>query len=99
MVNLSPPLGPGFHQQHGAIFPQPLLPDGRRLDAAIGGYRFALLSPWPIDAYVPVVPWSGNEAILLRPDRYVYGTASSVAEAKQLVEEVSREPRTAESHH
>jgi 3-(3-hydroxy-phenyl)propionate hydroxylase len=99
MVNLSPPLGPGFHRAHGAIFPQPLLPDGRRLDAAIGGYRFALLSPWPIDARLAVVPWSGNEAILLRPDRYVYGTASSVGEAKQLLAEVSREPRTAESHH
>jgi 3-(3-hydroxy-phenyl)propionate hydroxylase len=98
MVNLSPPLGPGFHRAHGAIFPQPLLPDGRRLDEAIGGYRFALLSPWPIDARLPVVRWSGDEAILLRPDRYVYGTARSVGEAKQLLAEVSREPRTAESH-
>jgi 3-(3-hydroxy-phenyl)propionate hydroxylase len=99
MVNLSPPLGPGFHLGRGEIFPQPLLPDGRRLDAAIGGYRFALLSPWKIEAEIPVVPFPGDEAILLRPDRYVYGTAHSPAGARKLLEGVSREPRTAESDH
>lgn len=48
MVNLSPALGPSAHAGRtpaGEIFPQPMLPDGRRLDAAIGGYRFALLLP------------------------------------------------------
>ena len=75
MVNLSPPLGPGFHDGAGALFPQPALPDGRRLDAAIGGYRFAVLSPWPVETDLPLVPWPGPEAVVLRPDRYVYGRA------------------------
>jgi 3-(3-hydroxy-phenyl)propionate hydroxylase len=47
IVNLSPRLGPGAHAgaaPAGEIFPQPRLADGRRLDAAIGGYRFALLA-------------------------------------------------------
>jgi 3-(3-hydroxy-phenyl)propionate hydroxylase len=47
IVNLSPRLGPGAHAgaaPAGEIFPQPRLADGRRLDAAIGGYRFALVA-------------------------------------------------------
>jgi 3-(3-hydroxy-phenyl)propionate hydroxylase len=99
MVNLSPPLGPGFHLGKSEIFPQPVLPDGRRLDAAIAGYRFALLSPWKIEADVAVVPYPGDEAILLRPDRYVYGVARSKSELSPLLAGASREPRAAESHH
>lgn len=99
MVNLSPPLGPGFHLGRGEIFPQPVLADGRRLDEAVGGYRFALLSPWKVETDIPVVPFEGPEAILLRPDRYVYGVARSRAEAEKLLEGVSRESRTAEPHH
>lgn len=99
MVNLSPPLGPGFHAGRGDIFAQPVLADGRRLDAAIGGYRFALLSPWKVEAGFPVIAFAGPEAILLRPDRYVYGVARSRAEAENLVEGASRESRTAEPHH
>ena len=99
MVNLSPPLGPGNHLGRGELFPNPVLPDGRRLDAAIGGYRFALLSPWKLSADIPVVAFAGDEAILLRPDRYVYGTAKTTEEARRLVVEATHEPRTAESHH
>ena len=101
MVNLSPPLGPGFHLDGGEIFPQPMLPDGRRLDAAIGGYHFALLCPWKIEppGGVKFVPFEGPEAILLRPDRYVYGTAASAAELDQLLAGVRRESRAAEPHH
>jgi hypothetical protein len=99
MVNLSPPLGPGFHLGKSEVFPQPMLPDGRRLDAAIGGYRFALLSPWKVETDVAVVPYPGDEAILLRPDRYVYGVARSKSELSPLLAGVSREPRAAESHH
>ena len=47
IVNLAPRLGPGVHMGDppaGEIFPQPRLADGRRLDTAIGGYRFALLA-------------------------------------------------------
>lgn len=47
IVTLSPPLGPGAHDGGapcGEIFPQLLLADGTRLDAAIGAYRFALLA-------------------------------------------------------
>jgi 3-(3-hydroxy-phenyl)propionate hydroxylase len=99
MVNLSPPLGPGFHLGKSEVFPQPMLPDGRRLDAAIGGYRFALLSPWTIETDVAVVPYPGDEAILLRPDRYVYGTSRNPVGVQKLLQGVSREPRAAESHH
>jgi 3-(3-hydroxy-phenyl)propionate hydroxylase len=99
MVNLSPPLGPGFHRGRGEIFPQPTLADGRRLDEAIGGYRFALLSPWKIETDMTVVPFPGDEAVLLRPDRYVYGTARNPVEAQKLLRGVHREPTTAEFHH
>jgi 3-(3-hydroxy-phenyl)propionate hydroxylase len=99
MVNLSPPLGPGFHLGRSEVFPQPLLADGRRLDAAIGGYRFALLSPWKVDTDITVVPFPGEEAVLLRPDRYIYGKARSGTQLQHLLAGVSREPRTAESHH
>ncbi|MFM9970996.1 MAG: bifunctional 3-(3-hydroxy-phenyl)propionate/3-hydroxycinnamic acid hydroxylase [Burkholderiales bacterium] len=54
IVTLSPSLGPGAHDDNapcGEIFPQPLLADGTRLDAAIGAYRFAVLArPALIDA-------------------------------------------------
>jgi 3-(3-hydroxy-phenyl)propionate hydroxylase len=93
MVNLSPPLGPGFHCGRGEIFPQPVLPDGRRLDEAIGGYRFAVLSPFQCD--VPFIPIEGPEAIVLRPDRYVYGTARNAAELNTLLGGVRRESRAA----
>jgi len=96
MVNLSPPLGPGYHQD-GRIYPQPVLPDGQRLDEAIGGYRFAVLSPFPVErGYIPI---EGTEAVVLRPDRYVYGRARSAAELETLLGGMHREPQTAESHH
>ena len=99
MVNLAPPLGPGFHRHRGELFANPVLPDARRLDAAIGGYRFALLSPWKLHADIPTVPFPGETAILLRPDRYVYGVAHNRAEAESLLGAIRHEPRTAESHH
>jgi 3-(3-hydroxy-phenyl)propionate hydroxylase len=109
IVNLSPPLGPGFHAgaaPAGEIFPQPRLADGRRLDAAIGGYRFALLAePALLDpvlaarcqasaiAVVAVdgeaaahLAQTGARALLLRPDRYVYGGARDRAALHALVE-------------
>jgi 3-(3-hydroxy-phenyl)propionate hydroxylase len=96
MVNLSPRLGPGFHHD-GEIFPQPVLPDGRRLDEAIGGYRCAVLCPerLRVDAPFPVIPYAGEEAIVLRPDRYVYGRARSAAELKSLIGGMRHEPQAA----
>ncbi|MDA0274977.1 MAG: bifunctional 3-(3-hydroxy-phenyl)propionate/3-hydroxycinnamic acid hydroxylase, partial [Proteobacteria bacterium] len=87
MINLSPPLGPGFHAGGGDIFPQPVLPDGRRLDEAIGGYCFAVLCPksFSIDTGLKVIPFEAPEAIVLRPDRYVYGQARSSKELQQLL--------------
>jgi 3-(3-hydroxy-phenyl)propionate hydroxylase len=100
MVNLSPPLGPGFHDGDAEIFPQPVLPDGRRLDAAIGGYRFAVLSPWKVRATgLSVVPFDGADAIVLRPDRYVYGRAGTPDELSRLLEGLPHESRAAQSHH
>jgi len=92
MVNLAPALGPGAHAgtaPAGEIHPQPRLADGRRLDAAIGGYRFALLGPKPLlegISAIPAVETQSDEAVLLRPDRYIAGTARTAAGARELVE-------------
>jgi 3-(3-hydroxy-phenyl)propionate hydroxylase len=93
MVNLSPALGPGAHAgtpPAGKIHPQPRLADGRRLDAAIGGYRFALLGPAQLVAGLDledlaVVPTEGEEAVLLRPDRYIAGVARSASGVRELM--------------
>ena len=98
MVNLSPPLGPGAHFD-GRVFPQPVLADGRRLDEAIGGYRWAVLSPFPVETALRVVPWHGDEAIVLRPDRYVYGRAKTKAQLEKLLGGVPHESKAAEPHH
>jgi 3-(3-hydroxy-phenyl)propionate hydroxylase len=98
MINLSPSLGPGFHRGRGEIFPQPVLADGRRLDAAIGGYRFALLLPkeFPdVKTDLACVRYDAREAVVLRPDRYVYGVARSAAELNTLLGGVRHEPRAA----
>ena len=97
MVNLSPRLGPGFHRDAGEIFPQPVLPDGRRLDAAIGGYRFAVLSRDKPDLpeNVAHVPFEGKEFIILRPDRYVYARARTTAELQSLIGGMRHEPQAA----
>jgi 3-(3-hydroxy-phenyl)propionate hydroxylase len=98
MVNLSPPLGPGVHFD-GRIFPQPLLADGPRLDHAIGGYRWAVLSPFPVKTDLTVIPFPGEEAIVLRPDRYVYGRAATKSQLEQLLGGVRHESKTPEPHH
>jgi len=98
MVNLSPRLGSGAHAgppPAGEIFPQPLLADGRRLDAAIGGYRFAVLAPRarhaelaPLCAAnaVALVDFATERLVLLRPDRYVAGVADSAAALERLLQ-------------
>jgi 3-(3-hydroxy-phenyl)propionate hydroxylase len=98
MVNLSPRLGPGFHlgrSGEGEVFPQPVLADGRRLDEAIGGYRFAVLTPERIDVprHMARVPY--HESVVLRPDRYVYGRARNAAELKSLIGGMRHEPQAA----
>jgi 3-(3-hydroxy-phenyl)propionate hydroxylase len=90
-----PQLGPGFRADGpppvGTIFPQPLLPDGRLMDEAIG-QRFAvvgeagLLEGLAGDAVrLPGVglDWLaryGAHAAVLRPDRYVFAVAQDRAE-------------------
>ena len=68
IVTLSPPLGPGAHAANapcGEIFPQPLLGDGARLDAAIGAYRFALLAqPSLTDAALRTCCMQANIALV-----------------------------------
>jgi hypothetical protein len=98
MVNLSPRLGPGAHAgvaPAGEIHPQARLADGRRLDAAIGGYRFALLGPQALVEGiaaddVAVLPSAGEHGVLLRPDRYIAGIARSRADAQALVDTYAR---------
>lgn len=95
MVNLSPALGPGAHAgvpPAGQIFPQPRLADGRRLDEAIGGYRFALLGPQALldEAQVPEdvvrIPFPGEEMVLLRPDRYIAAASRAPDEIRRALE-------------
>jgi 3-(3-hydroxy-phenyl)propionate hydroxylase len=109
IVNLAPRLGPGVHTGDppaGEVFPQPRLADGRRLDAAIGGYRFALLADRALtspalaerckSSDIATVPADGEAgewlrrhgacAVLLRPDRYIYGLARDGAGLEALIE-------------
>lgn len=92
MVNLSPALGPGAHAgapPAGEIYPQPRLPDGRRLDDAIGGYRFALLGPRALLQETEVPPevtrlaLENDELVLLRPDRYIAAISRSPSAIRQ----------------
>jgi len=85
-----PQLGPGWRVERpspvGTIFPQPLLPDGRLMDEAIGP-RFAILGDAEILAgletsavLLPGVAadWLArheSHAVILRPDRYVFTLA------------------------
>jgi len=87
MVNLVPRLGPGLHADEGTIFPQPVLADGRRLDAAIGGMRFAVLGPErpALPEGVAFVPFDGPGYVVLRPDRYVFGRAADQLALQALV--------------
>ena len=100
----TPSLGPGVWQGDrapvGQVFPQPMLADGRLLDAALG-LNFAVIGDpalladvsdetralWQAQAVV-VLPardpelqaWfaqQGVQAVLLRPDRYIAGTAQT----------------------
>jgi 3-(3-hydroxy-phenyl)propionate hydroxylase len=66
----APRLGPGLHS-HGALSQQPLLDDGTRLDDALGD-GFAVLT-------------AGRRAVVLRPDRYILGTADDEAELRELL--------------
>src|SRR6266850_1978010 len=86
---------------HGRVFPQPVLADGRRLDQAIGGYRWAVLCPPQLRTEAPmtVVPFAGEEAIVLRPDRYVYGRAKTKGQLEQLLGGVRYESKTPQPHH
>ena len=89
MVNLSPALGPGAHAgtpPAGVIFPQPRLADGRRMDEAIGGYRFAVLGPAKrIEEVQGVarVPLDREDLVLLRPDRYIAAVSASSAQIRK----------------
>lgn len=103
----APRLGPGVwlgeHPPVAQVFPQPLLADGRPLDAAVG-LNFAVIGDASLlDAVsgetrerwaahrVVVLPaggpglqdWlrqHGVRAVLLRPDRYVMGVASTASD-------------------
>jgi 3-(3-hydroxy-phenyl)propionate hydroxylase len=79
----------------GRLFGQPRLADGRLLDDAVG-LSPVLLSRWPLDAVVPCfdacahpdvgtqLDEAGADAVLLRPDRYVLGSATGRHGAERL---------------
>jgi len=107
----TPRLGPGVWQGDsapvGQIFPQPMLADGRLLDAVLG-LNFAVIGDeavlegvsdetrelWQTQGVV-VLPsrdpelqdWfqqQGVRAVLLRPDRYIAGTAQTAQELERI---------------
>ncbi len=104
MQSIRPRLGPGLHRGAGPAVgrpgPQPLLPDGRRLDDAVG-LRPVLLLREPaavescgIAAIAAGEGWlreQGLAAALLRPDRYVFGAAETLDEAAALCETYAAE--------
>jgi 3-(3-hydroxy-phenyl)propionate hydroxylase len=90
-----PQLGPGLRVDApppvGTIFPQPVLPDGRLMDEAIGP-RFAVVGEAAVlkglESDVVLLPDVGLDwlarrdarAAVLRPDRYVFALARDRAE-------------------
>lgn len=97
----------------GGIFPQPRLAEGRMLDAVLGS-RFGLLAragftaaPMPYtrvlaatpgDALDNVLASLGVAAVLLRPDRYIFGSAqddAGIARLQQALRERLKAPRAA----
>lgn len=101
-----PGLGPGAHHD-GTLFPQPRLPDGRLLDAAIGN-RFAILGEADAAACPPgvaliddpgpeVTGWLKAHsaiAVVLRPDRYVFGLARDQAALAKLTRALPSAPKS-----
>ena len=89
---------PGFPcREKRDLFPQPVPPTARASMPRSAATLFALFRLESRRRFSVIR--SRPEAILLRPDRYVYGVARSRAEAEKLVEGASRESRTAEPHH
>lgn len=102
IVNLAPRLGPGLHAgPAGGLIPaQPRLADGRLMDDAIGGPRWALLgrAPPPLSAalvalgavtvddpaIVPLLAEAGTGGLVLRPDRAVLGPVEDPQTARLL---------------
>lgn len=66
----------------GSYFPQPVAPDGTRLDDVLGAGCWLLsrdmLAAAPIRPFAPAIErWLDDrqsDAVLVRPDRYVFGT-------------------------
>ncbi len=104
METIRPRLGPGLHRGGGPLAgrpgPQPRLADGRRLDDAVGLAPVLLLgAPAAVESFgIPAVAagadWlaeHGLAAVLLRPDRYVFGAAQTLDEAALLCETYAAE--------
>ena len=112
MVNLSPQLGPGFHEGSapaGETFPQVHLADGTWSDDRIG-HHFALIAPGfsdPCPAELRVINESSPAieawlkahhaiAVVVRPDRYVYAIAQTHGDIAGLIQRTTEAPH--ESH-
>jgi 3-(3-hydroxy-phenyl)propionate hydroxylase len=112
---LAPRLGAGLHgnspEPAGTLPPQPLLPDGLRLDDAVG-LRFLLACTPRLAGTVPdrsdtvVISEPAGvidallrpydcDAIVVRPDRYVLGVAHDAGELESLLARLPERPAEA----
>lgn len=101
-----PGLGPGAHRD-GTLFPQPRLVGGHLLDDAIG-HRWAVLGAVDASTCPPgiaaiadpgpeIATWlTAREAlaVILRPDRYIFGLARDQAELAKLTRALPSTPKS-----
>ncbi|WP_119419895.1 bifunctional 3-(3-hydroxy-phenyl)propionate/3-hydroxycinnamic acid hydroxylase MhpA [Desertibaculum subflavum] len=98
-----PALGPGAHRD-GRLFPQPRLADGRLLDEAVGN-RFAVLGRASSPPGMVAIEKPGPEisawltardaiAVVLRPDRYIFGVARDQEALAKLTRALPSAPKS-----
>ena len=109
MESLLRPIGPGLgaleDRHRGWLAPQPHLTDGRLMDERTG-YDWVLIhdaAMTPHQAVFPAISSAGDAekmlddlpaaAVLIRPDRYIFGTAQTASELEALISDATRSIR------